>query len=100
MRRREFLTTSGAAVFSAAGLGSLAPAGDHAEEQNHHRTYASPAEAMKSPRETLMYVPAIRVGTASAKPDYLATVDVDPRSKGLKPCPPLTSGTSSFGSPS
>ena len=36
---------------------------------------------MKSPRETLMYLPAIRVGTASKKPDYLATVDVDPRSK-------------------
>ncbi|REJ89277.1 MAG: selenium-binding protein [Planctomycetota bacterium] len=43
-------------------------------------TYASPAEAMKSPRETLLYLPCIYTGTNTAKPDYLATVDVDPES--------------------
>jgi selenium-binding protein 1 len=81
MQRREFLSSTGAAVLSAGGLGHLARSADPPAQHDHHRTYASPAEAMKSPRETLMYVPAIRVGTASKKPDYLATVDLDPRSK-------------------
>jgi methanethiol oxidase len=44
------------------------------------RTYASPAEAMKSAPETLLYVPAIYAGTKINKPDYMATVDVDPKS--------------------
>jgi len=42
--------------------------------------YASPAEAIKAPREKLLYTIAIYTGTGIQKPDYLATVDVDPDS--------------------
>ncbi|KAJ7393994.1 Methanethiol oxidase [Desmophyllum pertusum] len=35
---------------------------------------------MKGPRETLVYLPCIRTNTGIDKPDYLATVDVNPRS--------------------
>ena len=36
---------------------------------------------MQSPPEKYAFVPAILVGTKSKHPDYLATVDVDPKSK-------------------
>jgi len=42
--------------------------------------YASPAEAMKADREKLLYTVALYVGTGIEKPDYIATVDVDPDS--------------------
>lgn len=42
-----------------------------------HRT---PLDAMSAPCEQIVYVPCICRGTAVKKPDYLATVDVDPRS--------------------
>ena len=42
--------------------------------------YASPAEAMKAEREKLLYTVALYTGTGVEKPDYLATVDVDPDS--------------------
>src|SRR5271155_4247099 len=42
--------------------------------------YASPAEAMKAPREKLLYTVALYIGTGIQKPDYLATIDADPRS--------------------
>jgi selenium-binding protein 1 len=42
--------------------------------------YASPAEAIKAPAEKLLYTIAIYTGTGIQKPDYLATVDVDPDS--------------------
>ncbi len=42
--------------------------------------YASPREAMNGPRERVLYTAAVRVGTGSEGPDYLATVDVDPAS--------------------
>lgn len=42
--------------------------------------YASPKEAMKAEREKLLYTVALYVGTGIEKPDYLATVDVDPDS--------------------
>lgn len=45
------------------------------------RTYASPAEAMRSPREPLAYVVATYAGTPIRQPDYLATIDLDPSSK-------------------
>ena len=38
--------------------------------------YASPAEAIKAPKEKLLYTIAIYTGTGIQKPDYLATVDV------------------------
>ena len=42
--------------------------------------YASPAEAMKAPREKLLYTVALYIGTGIQKPDYLATIDADPES--------------------
>ncbi|ONK56592.1 uncharacterized protein A4U43_C10F10460 [Asparagus officinalis] len=42
--------------------------------------YASPLEAMKGPREALIYVTCVYNGTGREKPDYLATVDTDPSS--------------------
>ncbi len=42
--------------------------------------YASPEEAMKADPEKVLYAIALYVGTGSEKPDYLATVDVDPAS--------------------
>ncbi|XP_074656670.1 methanethiol oxidase-like [Tubulanus polymorphus] len=43
--------------------------------------YRTPLEAMKGPREKLIYVSCIRRKTPSAHlPDYMATVDVDPTS--------------------
>ncbi|XP_027575606.2 methanethiol oxidase isoform X1 [Pipra filicauda] len=42
--------------------------------------YASPLDAMKGPREELLYLPCIYRNTGIQKPDYLATVDVDPKS--------------------
>ena len=42
--------------------------------------YASPAEAMKGPREKLLYTVALYIGTGILKPDYLATIDADPES--------------------
>jgi selenium-binding protein 1 len=80
MKRRKFLkTTSGAAV--AASLTSF-PSFLFADEEAAccDRTWATPADAMKSPAETLAYVPCIRTGTGVDLPDYLATIDVDPKS--------------------
>ncbi|HEY2841748.1 MAG TPA: selenium-binding protein SBP56-related protein, partial [Pirellulales bacterium] len=42
--------------------------------------YASPAEAMKAPREKLLYTIGLYVGSDDKKPDFLATVDADPDS--------------------
>uniref|UniRef100_K3XJS9 Methanethiol oxidase n=1 Tax=Setaria italica TaxID=4555 RepID=K3XJS9_SETIT len=43
--------------------------------------YATPLEAMeKGPREKLIYVTCVYNGTGINKPDYLATVDLDPAS--------------------
>jgi methanethiol oxidase len=45
------------------------------------RIYASPVDASKSPPEKLAYVVATYAGTERQKPDYLAVIDVDPKSK-------------------
>ncbi len=78
MRRREFLGSA-----AAAGLVPIlgVPSGASQEHQLCHATYESPAAAMRSPRETFAFVPAIHVGTKVQKPDYMATVDLDPDSK-------------------
>ena len=39
--------------------------------------YASPQEAIKAPREKVVYTVCIYTGTGIEKPDYLATIDVD-----------------------
>jgi len=81
MKRREFLATTAAAAL-APGLARLARA-DHqhaAGEAACGPGYASPKEALKAPPEKLLYTTALYVGTDVKKPDYLATVDVDPAS--------------------
>lgn len=70
MNRREFLAISSAATCSQ--LGFL-----HAADGPG---FSSPAEAMKAPKESLLYVTALYCGAAAKQPDYIATVDVDPRS--------------------
>ncbi|XP_029436590.1 methanethiol oxidase isoform X1 [Rhinatrema bivittatum] len=42
--------------------------------------YKTPLDAMKGPREEIVYLPCIHRNTPIKKPDYLATVDVDPKS--------------------
>ncbi|KAM8921541.1 methanethiol oxidase [Pelodytes ibericus] len=42
--------------------------------------YRTPLDAMKGPREEIVYLPCIYRSTGIKKPDYLATVDVDPKS--------------------
>eukprot|EP00250_Pteridium_aquilinum_P012587 c20817_g1_i3 orf=146-1582(+) len=42
--------------------------------------YETPLDAMAGPREQILYVTAVYTGTGKGKPDYLATVDVDPNS--------------------
>jgi methanethiol oxidase len=74
MDRREFLN----AAALAAGPLLLGPRGATADED---RTFATPGDARKSPPETLAYVVATYSGTDVGKPDYLATIDVDPKSK-------------------
>ncbi|XP_078447288.1 selenium-binding protein 2-like [Wolffia australiana] len=42
--------------------------------------YSSPLAAMNGPREQLLYVTCVYNGSGKGKPDFLATVDVDPTS--------------------
>ena len=90
--RRQFVTTSAAVLASGALPGLLratppSPVGNgllfqDPQDESCCRTYATVADAIASPRETVAYVPAIRVGTtSSAKPDFLATIDLNPASK-------------------
>ena len=79
MRRREFLATAAAATLSSEVLARRAWAEEHSSAEC--RTYATPAEAIASPRETDLFVTALRVGINDKQPDYLAVVDVDPASK-------------------
>ena len=75
MKRRDFLAAAAATPLALAAAG---PA--HAAEEQG-RTFATPAEAMASPREELAYVVCTYAGTDAKKPDYLATIDVNPKSK-------------------
>src|SRR5260370_36694979 len=78
MDRREFLAT---AALTAGPL-LVGHRGATAEEsKDDPRTFATPADARKSPPETLAYVVATYAGTPVKEPDYLATLDVDPKSK-------------------
>ncbi len=78
MQRREFLATTAAAVSASVLQSRFASAADTPDGKC--RTYASPQEAARAPRETEVFVTALRVGIDDAQPDYLATVDVDPAS--------------------
>ncbi len=82
MHRRGFLsaTAAGAASVLIPGCSSLIGSG---EGRTRHRTgpgYASPQDAMRAPREKLLYTVGIYTGTKINAPDYLATIDVDPAS--------------------
>ncbi|MEX0679194.1 MAG: selenium-binding family protein [Pirellulales bacterium] len=79
MRRREFLATAAATTLSTTLLAKGARA-SLAENDDACRTYASPEEAIRSPRERDLFVTALRVGITDREPDYLAVVDVDPDS--------------------
>jgi selenium-binding protein 1 len=88
MKRREFLKSSAAvAATSTIATDSLLANTKQDDDKPAtapaccDRTYASPADAMQAPPETVAYIPAIYAGTEIKKPDYLATVDVDPKSK-------------------
>ena len=79
MQRREFLAAAASITLSGTALSRRARA-DEADASQACLTYASPAEAMASPREREMFVTALRVGIDDTLPDYLAVVDVDPAS--------------------
>ena len=79
MKRRRFLAAVAALSSGRQMWNPLTAAAS--DEVCCATTYASPQEAMLSPRETLAYVPAIYAGTSVEKPDYLATIDLDPKSK-------------------
>ena len=80
MRRREFLAATAAG--SAGLLAKLPLRGqEHAAHQAAGRIYASPAEAMASPREELAYVVGTYAGTKVEQPDFLASVDLDSASR-------------------
>ena len=80
MQRRAFLAGAAAAAISSRFMSRRNWAQEPAEPACCSRTHASPPAAMQSPRETLVYVPAVYTGTRVDQPDYLATVDVDPQS--------------------
>jgi selenium-binding protein 1 len=61
------------ALFSGAAFLIGQPAADE-------RIFPTPAAAIRSPPEKLAYVVATYAGTERRKPDYLATIDVDPGS--------------------
>src|SRR5262245_30626882 len=70
---------AGMVLFGHALLASSDNASYQAGEEP--RTFASPDEARKSPPEKLAYVVGLYAGTGLQKPDYLATIDLDPNSK-------------------
>ncbi|MBX7164780.1 MAG: selenium-binding family protein [Pirellulales bacterium] len=79
MRRRDFLQLTAAATAGATFAPLRAMAGHH-HGQLCGPGFATPAEAIRAPREKLLYVVALYAGTPVNKPDYLATVDADPES--------------------
>jgi len=83
MDRRRFLAAAAATGLPAAlDLPSLSSSSSAVAAPPHeHRTFATPADAMKSPRETIAYVMGVYAGTPIRRPDYVATVDLDPASK-------------------
>lgn len=80
MKRRDFLAGAASAAVTSMLADKCACGEETAHAACSARTYATPREAMQSQRETLAYVPAIYVGTGVDKPDYLATIDLDPTS--------------------
>src|ERR1051325_2030638 len=79
MRGHLFLAVAVLASFLSLIATRDARTGKHPHKDE--RIFATPAEARKSPAEKLAYVVATYAGTDVCKPDYLATIDVDPASK-------------------
>jgi selenium-binding protein 1 len=78
MKRREFLAASAAALCPSPSN----PYECLAKEQvDDPRTFATPSKARESPPEKLAYAAVHYAGTGIQKPDYLATIDVDPTSR-------------------
>ena len=77
MDRRQFLTSVAASVPLPLAVGHL----HGGATIDPDRTFATPEEARRSPREQLAYVIGVYAGTGIEKPDYLATIDLDPASK-------------------
>ncbi len=67
-----------ASVILLGGWRNAVTSGGH---QHGERIFPTPADARKSPPEKLAYVVATYAGTGIKKPDYLATIDLDPASK-------------------
>lgn len=81
MKRRDFLTTIAAStVLANPAMRRLMAHESHEHTAECHATYADIEAAMAAPAETVAFVPAIYVGTDANKPDYMATVDLDPKS--------------------
>ncbi len=75
MDRRAFIANSMAlGVSTRASV--FAPASQTADTPG----YATPLQAMKGPREQLLFVACTYANTGISKPDYLAVVDADPKS--------------------
>src|SRR4051794_34397502 len=71
MNRREFLHASTTTALVAAASTTFANSVDTPG-------FASPKEAMKAPREELLFVTCTYANTGIDKPDYIAVVDADP----------------------
>jgi selenium-binding protein 1 len=84
MKRRQFLLATAAAASGMLPAGRRLAGQAHADDRTElsgARTFASPADAIAAPPESLAYVVATYAGTGVQQPDYLATVDLDPNSK-------------------
>jgi selenium-binding protein 1 len=79
MHRRDFLkVAAAAAAFEPPVIGRNLFA--HDASHAAHATYASPRDAMRSEPETVAFVTATYFATGRKQPDFLAIVDVDPKS--------------------
>ena len=81
MDRRQFLATAAAAGSLALDFRQLRAEQHGVDHHCDDRTFATPEAARKSPPEKLGYVIGVYAGTEVKKPDYLATIDLDPASK-------------------
>jgi selenium-binding protein 1 len=83
MRRRDFLAiTVGSTLLPGFTKRGWLSAAEQKPGGHPHcgPGFANPKQAMRAPREKLLYATAIYVGTGIEAPDYLATIDVDPTS--------------------
>lgn len=80
MKRRDFLAGAAVTAVSPSLIGRQIFADQRRRLPCCGLTYATPQDAMESPAEELLYVVALYTGTKVNRPDYLATVDVNPDS--------------------